>query len=419
MPLLPLAAAFAVVLSRARSASKAEEEKRSRLDRAVQTLLTRYPVTTLWSIEYSVLVIWPGIFNDTLTPLARSVIAIGILPAFFLERVFHPLPVKTLVTRRLPTPAGALLISGLGFAALLSAAVAGRGNFSAIGGGPVGSVAVLLTPFQPWAIAGTALYLYLAWRGYVSRTQARSVLAIAILTTFVYGLYQGYLAPPMAASLGLAVGALRSGVLRPRHLFVGALVIVAIWPPLYQARNERRLQLGAYRQELDLHKPSDRLRLDRLMELMGRLNDEPPIRTVTTGPVDVLRFGLLPRAIDSNRPELTTANQLSAAVGLGANSAMTFTVLGNAYVVSGWLGLVVYSAGATVLMLFVMRRSGPLAFMVSVQATTALLWIESTYPDNVAGLIQILVAGVIGLAIARRIGRLKTTEPAHDELAYS
>jgi hypothetical protein len=129
----------------------------------------------------------------------------------------------------------------------------------------------------------------------------------------------------------------------------------------------------------------------------------------------MVRFGLIPRFVDPfPRPELATGKLVSVATGSSEDSSVTFTLFGNILVLGGWgvASLVVTVAAIATAVSLLLRKITPMRMALVVGLVINPLWIESTYPDFVAGVLQGWVstaAALLMITVVRSVDEAVTT----------
>src|SRR5205823_6005720 len=230
----------------------------------------------------------------------------------------------------------AILIAVGGFIALIGATLLGTGTYAAqIGSEAASPLASLFTPFQSWTVAGFGL-LFGCWARGGVRRRTVALLAIAAIGVelFVGIAIVGRLAPALSYSLAIAFGATIDGFVRLRLVAIAGLALVIVWPHIYSARNDVRVSAGgkAVASAQALHSAEGRLQLDTELADAQWLTfpaEEKP------GPLSILRYGLIPRALDPGRPTLSTGAIVGGLTGHGTLTYYSLTILGSTYLFGG------------------------------------------------------------------------------------
>jgi hypothetical protein len=258
-----------------------------------------------------------------------------------------------------------------------------------------------LTPLVPWLLFGCGFALA-SWRaGFMSRRATLLLVTVAVAVELTASFAIARLAPLMNFGFALGAGLVLVGFLRSRWLLVGLAVAVFIWPTLYTIRNETRQAVIAT--ALPYADASNRLREDVLLQQAAIFGQS--LHVVGPTPVDIVRFGLVPRLLDPGRGSFSTSIDLNVALGGTSNSAETFTVLGTLWSLNGgYAAVLVYAAGAAAAFALIYRRLTPMRVALSMIFVSNILWIEATYPDNVAGLLQALVSLLVAMGFAVVLG---------------
>ncbi len=195
-------------------------------------------------------------------------------------------------------------------------------------------------------------------------------------------------------ALTIALVAVLMRFIRLRWLVLAVALIPLVWPPLYQLRNDiRHTQLATY-SATGQAPASQRLREDLNFARIEQL-PEIPDASIHPGLSTELRFGLLPRFLDPGRSNLQTASQISVAEGGVITSSATLTTLGDAYALQGWPGVALFVVPLTLAMGIAVRRRSAWGYMFVAILIASGVWIESTYPDCLAAILQASVSLVV------------------------
>jgi hypothetical protein len=228
--------------------------------------------------------------------------------------------------------------------------------------------------------------------GTVTRRYLWLVLAMVGIATVGYTLVTTITAPLIQFGFTVAMGLLLLGVVRVRTVLLALTLLLLLWPAVYEFRNEQRIEVGGTLARVEVPEGGafERIREDKLLAIAG---DVGRITIPQPTPLTLARFGLIPRFLDQNRGELPSGKLLNAALGGTDRSSNTFTLLGGIWSLSGgWWGLTIYVACVSAFITMVCRRLTSIRVAIAMLAISTLLWIEATYPDNVAGLLQNLVS---------------------------
>lgn len=372
----------------------------------------KFPVTILFGLQYGALVLFPAVVHDT-QPLSLiiTLCAVGIGTAFFVEAARAPLgprPVKPILV----SPKAAMWIVCIGWvAAVGDSLAAGIAYVNQTTNAKPSHLAAVFTPLIPWVIIGTALVMAQAAQGIVSRRRAWWVIIIGFALELALGLRAALLSNPVAYFFVVTFLAVVLGFIRWRWVVIALFTIPIVLPALYNFKTHERSSLtstSGYQQQLDY---GQRLRLD--LE-MAQVKDFPTIPANNLNPPSLpslLLFGLVPRVFDQNRGSLHTGENLSVAMDGSPTSSDTATSFGDAYIVSGWTGVLLYSGLGALATGVVIRRRGPWAFaLLAVMAQNCLL-IEQFYPDMLAGLLQSCVSLGAAMVAVHLFSRKPGTQP--------
>lgn len=367
-------------------------ERRRRIFR-----LNRFPVTVLLALQYGGLVLVPGMIhgNESLmfvsTALAVAVGLTAVTEACFAHR-------PSAMSARGPVgAAGALVVLCIGLAAHGGRLLTGDFDYTAFVRGTGRSfLGSLLTPLLPWVIAGSVLLFY-KWR---KDQRALAGLRLPLLgaagvVILAVDLLLGGLSGPARVFLSLSAILLCFQMVRARTIVAVALIALVSLPVLYEVRNLQRVAAGGTR--WNVAQSEDRLRLD---EFFGSLEGiERPEFAERPSTLTILRYGLIPRFLDSGRPEVSTGRILYAhTTGGRTSSAIGYTTLGNVLLFEGWLGLSLWAIGIATGFSLCRTSGHPLGWLIAAFIAYHFIYIESTYPDNLSAFLQSVVAGACAYA---------------------
>lgn len=361
----------------------------------------RYPVTTLLGLQYGALAVLPAWRNGNPdVGFVVWIVVAGLFSSLVVETLLRPLHYVEgrIRPRSIVTTQAACAVIVIGFIALYgSAALGARTYATQVGSSSSSPLAALATPFTLWTYVGCGFLLYCFARGDVGRRRTLAWLAAAEAAYLGYALYIGITAPFASFSLALATASLLVGLCKPKWLVVGLLAASLAWPTIYQYRNAHRANASVsslYGQEVSA---TDRLREDTLLALARHYPASMHIGQPSA--LDMARYGLVPSAIDPfNRAELATGKTLNAAVGHSATSSLTFTVLGNIRALGGGTAAMMLVVGLlSVVFTLVSRELTPIRLVLVLALTKNLIWVESMYPDGLAGALQAWASGLCAL----------------------
>ena len=174
---------------------------------------------------------------------------------------------------------------------------------------------------------------------------------------------------------------------RLRIVLIGLVAAVLVWPLVFEARNQISSGFGETSSQIT-RDAEERLNLSRQLALLdeyGRQDVEAPSL------MTMVRYGLVPSAIDRGREPLALGFSINSAYGGSGPSSQSLTVLGNLYLFTNWLGIVIY-IGVVAVMMRCMLRSRLVVVVASALVIQSLLWVDSMYPTSVAALLQSLVS---------------------------
>jgi hypothetical protein len=303
----------------------------------------------------------------------------------------------------------ARLVALVSITADLLGAWAGRGTiFTQVSGEIAASPAATISAlFSGWRYLAVALLLASLLAGKAGRLAFFGWTACLVGTQLVLVMMTAMTSPLISyLSFVVAVAAI-CGVLRTRAVVVLILALFLVWPTIYTLRNQVRSDGGvAVQADVD---SADRLRFDlqvaRASEFDGLVSMDGP------GLLEIVRYGVVPRVLDQDRPALSTGVRINEFIGGSSNSAYTFLALGTIYFLEGIGGVVLFYAGWAVVALLLLRAPGapgPVRLCLFCLAVASpLMWLR-VYPESLIGFIQFSVAALpvlLLLHLTRQRGR--------------
>lgn len=381
-------------------------------------LLRRAPVTIQLAIPYAVLIVPQAMLNDNdQIGFILGIFALGLAGALLVESFARPAhPVEDLArSHRILQSYGpalrtvALIACATGQLSAVAAAAGGAGTVATQVG--INRSVSPLTPvfqlFASWTYSGAALLVCAYLAGALSKRGFNLCLLALVPLECVRAFVTTITATLMSLCVYLMVLALFAGTLKLRHCVAAVLIVLLVWPTIFELRNEIRRDTGIQvTQRIDAY---ERLRYDQQIARAATI-PEVPIEIGQPGPAEFLRYGLIPRALDPDRPTLSVGSRISVFLGSSENTAYSFLPVTTAYVLEGpWSTVGFYAVLA--LIVFVAVRGGtrltPVRLVVfGLVASGPLGWF-ATYPETSIAAIQGVVAALplIGLLALNRIRR--------------
>jgi hypothetical protein len=363
----------------------------------------RFPVTILLALMYGMMAVLPALEHHTQPErLIVKLCCLAVAATFVMEFLFALLPTyRSEGARRFNVSVeGSALVLITGFVAQ-ALTVFTSSDYAAVATGTTGSgLATAVSPVQSWLTVGVVLFLW-HWRhGHVTRRVGIGVLAVGLAMQLALLQQSGRSAPLAAFALTVLFVAVVVRAVRLRWVVAVVVIGVFAWPTLYGYRNTVRSEQVQPTGRVILP-ASQRLREDLNMGQLIWFN-HLPVEYGQPSVATELRYGLVPRVLDSGRPALQTPAELSVALGSTATSSSTLTTLGEAYASNLWLGVAFYLVPVALLMQLALRRRSPWGLLVAAALVTNAIWIESDYPDFVAATLQALVS-LAGVWVAMRV----------------
>lgn len=382
----------------------------------VSRALRRAPVTTQVAIPYAILIIPQALLNSNEhLGFIIGVLALALAGSTLVESFVRVRDRDRLLAdsrRTLESYGGTLrftafLACAVGQITGVVSAAFGVGTIAAQVGliRPPAALAQTVSLFSTWTVSGAALLVGAYLAGQLSRrTLHLSFLAIILLEA-VRTSFTALTAHFISVLVYLVVLAVFAGTLKVRHCVVAVVAVVLLWPSVYQLRNDIREQsgvrvvatIGAY----------DRLRYDEQISRAAQI-PEVPIEIGQPDLLDILRYGLVPRLLDPDRPSLGTAKKINAFLGGGTTSAYTFLPVTTLYVLQGPVQTVLFYAALAVILAVALKcgtRLTPARLIVFGLVSSGPLGWFTSYPDETIVSMQGILAAIpllVTLGLGRR-----------------
>jgi hypothetical protein len=379
----------------------------------VTWLLRYYPFTVLLAAPYAIVVIPLAVVHgNPALPFILWLVFLAAIGVVGVESLHHV--VSTSVSRRrlvAPTsgPTGgtvfgvARVVAVASVLADVGAAYLGRGSIvHQLAGDMVASPAAnVLAALAGWKYLAAALLLYAVIAGHVGPAAFYRWGALLVLAQAVLVALTAIAAPLIGYVSFLAAAGAIMGVVRARYVVVAVAVMLAAWPMVFSARNDLRLSLGVpVAIEMEA---ADRLRFDSQVGLLRGL--DVPVNVGQPESGDMVRYALVPRALDPDRPQISTGVKINQYLGGPANSAYSFLAIGNVYFLSGPTAVVLFYLSWTVVAVLLRTgRPGPVrVHLLCVIIAGPLAW-TGMYPDAMIGSVQYLISALPVFVLLRAIG---------------
>lgn len=391
-------------------------------DPFVTRILQRYPTTCFMIVPYVVLIVPQAVlYGNPRTLFLLYLVMLGILGAGAIETLFLLLrpPYRLFSQRRAANSrytrilrvARPVAVVGL-VADVISAAAGGGAIDTQVTGQAASSPLVpLMTPLGGWKYMALGLFVSAHLGGLMTKKSFYRWVALMMCAQVVVAVFTAITAPIVNFFSFVALACLVLGMVRVRLVLVFAVGLLLAWPTIFQVRNEIRESKGvAVSAEVTAQ---ERLRFDEQVSNVASY-EVPAKLTDLIGPGDIIRYGLVPRVLDSSRPILSTGNVVSEYVGGARTNSYSFLPLGNLYFFAGPYGVVLfYGSWALALVLLLRTGEGPgpgRLMILSVAIAGPLSWTNS-YPESLVGFLQSLV-GMIPVMLAVRMFGKDSRTPA-------
>lgn len=379
-------------------------------------ILRRAPVTTQLAIPYIVLILPQAVlFSNPQLTFIVGVLALALAGALSVELLARPrrpaenlrLSLKQLSRYGRPLRTVALVACFVGQISAIASAALGAGTVAAQVGAikPVSSLTPMLTLFSGWTNVGAALLVAAYLAGLVTRKGLHGYFLLLIGIEFVRTLITTITASLVSLVVYLVILSLFAGTMKIRHCLIAVVAVLLVWPMIFTVRNEIRRDAGVV--VSNSVEAYDRLRYD---QQIGRAAGLPSgIDIGQPDPVEMLRYGLLPRVLDRDRPTLSTGNLINRYLGGAATSSFTFLPVTTLFVLEGpWATIVFYGFLGAVMFLAIRdgTRLSPVRLVTFGLVSSGPLDWFAGYPDASILAIQGFVAS-LPLLLFLHLGRSK------------
>lgn len=378
--------------------------------------LQRFPVSIILTLQLAVTVAVPALIKET-EPIETilGICAVAVAAAFCIELISSPLRVRH-TSPKIASLAAARWLLIVGLVAIAVTTIGGQGSYAVqLGLAELSPLVSIFTPFDIWATFGAVLYMWFYRENLISKRRAWTAVGAVITAHAAAGLYRGIVGQAAAAIIALLIIALLMCLVRLRVLAVLIAALVLIWPTIYDFRDSLRHEVSGA-SVVSSDDAVGRLQLDEQMSLVGYFgpgSDQVAVPSAST----VIRTGVLPSVIDSDRPPLNTGAMMSVATGGSPMNSRSATFFGNVYIFEGLVAVGVVAAAIAVIMGMAMRRSrSPWAFMVAGIIYQYLMSFNASYPNGIAALLQGCGALIVAYIFVHFL-RVKQAKPRSGDRA--
>lgn len=377
---------------------------------AASRLLRRAPVSTQLAIPYTILIVPQALlYGNEHIGFILGILGLALAGSVPVEAMMRTRRRQALLAdsrRRLDSYGGmlrsvALVACAVGQTSGIVSASFGVGTVAAQLGliRPLSPVGPLLSIFSSWTFSGAALLV----GAYLVRQLTRRALHLCFLTVIVLECVRTAITTITASLISLTVYlvilAIFAGTFRLRDCVLAVVVVLLIWPAVYELRNEIRQESGVHvSAAVDAF---DRLRYDQQISRAADIV-EVPVDIGQPDLQDTLRYGLVPRFLDPDRPTLSTGNRINVYLGGSNTSSFTFLPVTTLYVLQGPVATVGFYALLAMILAMVLRSGSRLTpsrlVIFGLVSAGPLSWFAG-FPDSTIGCLQGLVASLPLLAV--------------------
>ncbi|WP_345762836.1 hypothetical protein [Diaminobutyricibacter sp. McL0608] len=363
-------------------------------------ILQLFPATTFLLAPYLGLILPIALIQgNRQLPFILGLLGLALLGCLVAEGLTAPVRARIDLTRTAGPTTKALRAITIGVTMIAAATriafvLAGGGSLLAqLTGSQQSPIASAASLFSSWNLFGVGLIFACYMRKACSKRTLWLGISAIILIEGWAALQTSVTAPLLQVVTSVMLMALVLGLVRLRVLVVALIVVLLAWPTFFSLRNSVRVELGS---SVDQSVTAfDRLRFDDQLTAVAQF--KVPVSVNQPGPLQVLRYGLVPRVLDPNRPNISSAGLINRVLGGSSTSSYNFLSIGTIYFFYGPAGLIFYYFAAALLFSYIVSRAiraGPIALCMAVLAASSLMGWASTFPDVVIGYLQALISFV-------------------------
>lgn len=253
-------------------------------------------------------------------------------------------------------------------------------------------VVTVLSPFLSWSYLALALLVAAGQLGGMTKASTLRWILVLVGSQVAMAFVTSITARAATFTIIALTLALITRLVPTRWIIATAALGIATWPTVYAIRNDRRTSVGVDVSEDQT--AGDRLRFD---EQITRGEQYGPGHDL--GQPDLwesLRYGLVPRFLDPERPALSSGNSVNEFMGGSSTSAYTFLPVATTWFFWGAVATVLLYALFALAMVSLRpwRSIGrrPIALVLMTYLVSGPLAWFATPPDATAGMIQAIVA---------------------------
>lgn len=272
------------------------------------------------------------------------------------------------------------------------------------------SLGTILSLLSGWDIVGTGLFVWSRAQGYVRSRVFLLIISSAIALKLMHVVMLGITVQLWRYLICVFFLLIFFKLIRFRTIIAVMIIVVVAWPVFFEIRNNTRSDRGvAVSEDVDA---SDRIRYDLQI---ARADGIPPGLDLgqLSNPLDILRYGLIPRFLDPDRGIVATGRLINQYLGGTATSSYTFLPVTTSYILGDWYGTVLLYAWWATFTFFLLRngtRAGPYRTVLFAMLLVGPLNWFTVHPDSAIGFLQDLVAAspvLIFMAFHLRQGAAK------------
>lgn len=384
-------------------------------------IFRRFPATIIVAAPYAALILPVAVWNvNPQTIFIIQLLGIATLGCFLAELFLVPSRPsarahrRPKVQRQLGKSFWNLTVSVIVISATARIVYAAGGGGTILaqvsGEGPQGTLTSIAGLFILWNVFSAGLLFASYLGGACGRNKLWLWLMVLIFVELSAAFLTTITAPFIQFLTPVILVGLLLGVIRARSVLIGFLIVICLWPLVFSLRNAERVDAGiAVSAEVTY---SDRLRFD--LQLTSVSPFLVPVDLGQPRLVDSLRYGLVPRVLDADRPPVSSGRLINQALGGSSTSSYNFLSIGTLYFFYGPWGLGAYYFVVSLIFSRCVRwsvQSGGAAICITLLTAHSLLGWASTYPDAIIGFFQGLVS-FVPIAIALGFVRASKSLPS-------
>lgn len=370
-------------------------------------VMRTYPVTASVAMPYALLILPSAILNSNPSlGFIFSIFMIALTTTLLVESFFAFVDIRTTTriyqehdysqSSRFIVRLGVFLVF-FGLTASIATAAMGIGTIDSglgITATNTSALGTVLSLLSGWDIVGTALVIWSRSRNYIGAKSFYFIILMAIGLKLLHVMMLGITVQLWRYLICVFFLLIYFKLMRFRTIIAAMIIVVIAWPIFFELRNTIREDRGvAVSSQVDA---SDRIRYDIQI---ARADGVPPGLELgqLDDPIQILRFGLIPRFLDQDRDVVATGRLINQYLGGTSTSSFTFLPVTTSYILGNWYGTIFLYAWWALFAFLLMRngrRMGPYRVIIfALMLIGPLNWF-TVHPDSAIGFLQDIVTAV-------------------------